>query len=152
MRLRLLVLIIAGLLFVGGGAALGFRISQQRMYEDTVREYNRRLAEALEKRDATLLRGVAAEWERVRVRLHYETMAAQNLYMVSYQEGIKFLGTAKKGGKVTVDTVENWRYELRDLSSGKIQQGPERVENRLRYYLTKEEGKWVVERVENLKK
>lgn len=146
--------LLLGVLFfvaVMGCGVFGYRFFQESGYKKAVAEYNRRLAEAMEKRDADLLKGVAADWERVRVRLRYEMLAAQGLYMVSSLEKLEFGATKKKGEKVTVDTVEVWRYELRDLSTGKVKQKPEKVENHLRYYLTKEDGRWVVEKIEFLK-
>jgi len=114
-----------------------------------VRRYNQALTMAYARAAPELLDGRATRAEMQRVADTIGFLAQGGRVMDARQETFQ-QGEVRFAGddRATIEAAETWWYRHRVPNTDDIRQAPRRVRYETRYHLTRVEGRWVVDRLE----
>lgn len=116
-----------------------------------VKRYNQALPVAYAKGNAGHLAGTATPDEMQRVDDLIAFLAQGHYVMDARQETFQAGPVLHDGpDKASLEATEIWWYRHWSPSTGEIKQAPRRVRYKNRYYCMKSEGRWLVDRLEEL--
>ena len=117
-----------------------------------VRAYNQALPAMYAQRDQEALAQFATRDEVDRLWTIILGLSQQGLVMQARQEeaSVESVVVAAKADVAELLSTEAWSYRHVALADGRVTQAPRRVTYRLRYRLKQEEGRWRVDRLEDL--
>ena len=116
--------------------------------EEVVRRYNTLVTEAYRTGDFRVAQPVIGPDELRKVAAHVGVKLDQGITLDSRLVEFRVEGVDRRGDEVVVRTEEHWHYLDRKIGSGEQVGQDSRDHYRMRYFLQKVDGRWVVERTE----
>lgn len=116
--------------------------------EEIVRRYNALVTEAYRTGDFRVAQPVIGPDELRKVAAHVGVKLDQGITLDSRLVEFQLDGVDRKGDEVIVRTEERWHYLDRKIGTGEQVGQDSRDHYRMRYFLRKVDGKWVVDRTE----
>jgi hypothetical protein len=116
--------------------------------EEVVRRYNALVTEAYRTGDFRVVQPVIGPDELRRVAAHVGVKLDQGITLDARLVEFKVEAVERKGDEVVVRTEERWHYLDRRIGSGDQVGQDSRDHYRMRYFLQKVDGRWVVDRTE----
>ncbi|MEK6607607.1 MAG: hypothetical protein AABZ30_08105 [Myxococcota bacterium] len=116
-----------------------------------VREYNRALQRAQFNGRPELLADAATDNELDRVATLIGALSGSGAVLDARQESSRVEAvTIAPPAAAELTTRETWWYRRVDRATGEVRLAPQRVHYRIRYHLVKLDGRWRVDRLDNL--
>lgn len=116
-----------------------------------IAKYNNAVIEAYKNQILMPLKEVAVEDEVRRIDITVSTYLRGNQLMEADLHKIDFKDVRIEGDKATVRTSEDWSYKWVNYRTKKEVEPLRDIHYEMTYYLNKIDGKWLVEKVEELK-
>lgn len=116
-----------------------------------IAKYNNAVIEAYKNQILMPLKEVAVEDEVRRIDITVSTYLRGNQLMEADLHKIDFKDVRIEGDKATVRTSEDWSYKWVNYRTKKEVEPLRDIHYEMTYYLNKIGGKWLVEKVEELK-
>lgn len=148
LRAIIAVTFLVVLVLAGCGQRTG---EQERVFEDLVRLYDARLAEAFAKSDMAVMKDVVTTEHAARLEHRLEGLKIKKRRMEAAVTGIEFQSIKKKDERtVVLETTEKWDIRHIDLSQGEVVRQHRGFTYELRYEIVNLNSKWVIQAVEVL--
>lgn len=150
MRLRAILAgtLLAVLALTGCGQRTG---EQERVFEDLVRLYDARLAEAFARSDMAVMKDVVTTEHAARLEHRLEGLKIKKRRMEAAATGIEFRSIKKKDERtVVVETAEKWDIRHIDVSRQAVVREHRGFAYELRYEFVRPGSNWLISSVEVL--
>lgn len=115
-------------------------------------KYNNAVIEAYKNQNFEYLKQVATEKEIDKIGIMISSFRQTDQIMKAEFHKIDFREIKIQGDKTDVRTSEDWSYRWIDYKTGQEVEPLKNIHYEILYHLIKKDGKWLVEKVEDMKK
>lgn len=117
-----------------------------------IAKYNNAVIEAYKSQNFEYLKQVATEQEIDKIGVMITSFLQANQIMEAELHKIDFREIKIQGDKADVRTSEDWSYRWIDYKTGQEVEPLKDIHYEMLYHLIKKDGKWLVEKVDEVKK
>jgi hypothetical protein len=123
---------------------------EEEAIKKLVGKYNVALITAYKDMNPLPLRRVTSNSEFEKVNLIIDSFMEVNQIMEAELMSLGFKDIKIEQDSATVKTSEQWKYRWVDMKTGEVKVPLQEIHYEMLYHLTKEEDKWLVDRVEDV--